>query len=40
MHFITDLFRCWHGRAELFSAPYTAAQVAAMRESRRPDGEL
>jgi hypothetical protein len=40
MHFIADLFRCWHGKPELFSAPYTVAQVAAMREGRRPDGDL
>jgi hypothetical protein len=40
MHFITDLFRCWHGRAELFTSPYEAAQVAAMRTGRRPDGDL
>jgi hypothetical protein len=36
MHYITDLFRCWHARAELFSPPFTAAEVAAMREGRRP----
>lgn len=40
MHFIADLFRCWHAKPELFSAPYTVAQVAAMREGRRPDGDL
>ena len=40
MHFIADLFRCWHGRAELFTAPYTAIQVAAMRDGRRPEGDL
>jgi hypothetical protein len=40
MHYIADLFRCWHARAELFSAPYTAAQVAVMGEGRRPDGDL
>ena len=40
MHFIADLFRCWHARAELFTPPYDAAQIAAMREGRRPDGRL
>ena len=40
MHFIAELFRCWHARAELFTAPFTAAQVAAMRQGRRPDGDL
>ncbi|HEX6050222.1 MAG TPA: hypothetical protein VFZ21_13165 [Gemmatimonadaceae bacterium] len=40
MHFIADLFRCWHARAELFTAPYDAVQIAAMREGRRPGGVL
>ena len=40
MHFIADLFRSWHGRTELYTAPYTAAQVAAMREGQRPAGDL
>ena len=35
MHYIADLFRCWHARAELFSPPFTAAEVAAMRDGRR-----
>jgi len=40
MHYIVDLFRCWHARPELFTAPFTAAQVAVMREGRCPDGTL
>jgi hypothetical protein len=40
MHFITDLFRCWHGRTELFTPPYEPAQVAAMRAGHRPAGDL
>jgi hypothetical protein len=40
MHYIADLFRCWHAKQELFTAPFTVAQVAAMREGRRPDGSL
>jgi hypothetical protein len=40
MHFIADLFRCWHARAELFTPPYDHVQVAAMREGRRPAGVL
>src|SRR6476661_2678517 len=40
MRYIADLFRCWHARPELFTAPFTAVQVAAMREGRRPDGSL
>ena len=40
MHYITDLFRCWHARAELFTPPYDATQVAVMRDGRRPAGNL
>jgi hypothetical protein len=40
MHFIADLFRCWHARPELFTSPYDAVQVAAMRQGRRPGGAL
>ena len=40
MHFIADLFRCWHSRAELFTPPYTTEQIAAIRAGRRPGGEL
>ena len=40
MHFIADLFRCWHARPELFRPPYTPEQVAAIRAGRRPGGEL
>lgn len=40
MHFITDMFRCWHARAELFSAPYSPSQIAAMHDGRRPEGDL
>ena len=40
MHYIADLFRCWHARPELFTAPFTPEQVAAIREGRRPEGSL
>jgi len=40
MRYIADLFRCWHARPELFSAPFTPEQVAAMRDRRRPEGSL
>jgi hypothetical protein len=40
MRFLADLFRCWHARAELFTSPYTPAQVEAMRQGRRPAGDL
>ena len=29
-------FRCWHTRSDLFTAPFTAAQIAAMREADAP----
>ena len=38
MHYIADLFRCWHARQELFSPPFTVAQVASIREGKRPPG--
>jgi hypothetical protein len=40
VHYIADLFRCWHARPELFTAPFTPAQIAAMRDGRRPEGSL
>ena len=40
VHYIADLFRCWHAKPELFTAPFTPEQVAAMRAGRRPDGSL
>jgi alkylation response protein AidB-like acyl-CoA dehydrogenase len=40
VHYIADLFRCWHARPELFTAPFTPEQVTAMRDGRRPDGSL
>ena len=40
MRYIADLFRCWHARPELFTAPFTAVQVAAMLDGRRPEGNL
>jgi hypothetical protein len=40
MHYIADLFRCWHARRELHSAPFTDAQVALIRQGKRPPGDL
>ena len=40
MHFITDLFRSSHARADLFDPPYDTNQVAAMKSGRRPGGML
>jgi hypothetical protein len=40
MHFITDFFRTWHARAELFEAPFAPAQVDEMLAGRVPHGGL
>jgi hypothetical protein len=40
MHFIADLFRCYHEVGELLEPPFTPAQVAAMRAATLPGGEL
>jgi hypothetical protein len=36
MHFIADLFRCWHARAELFTPPFDGVQLAALRAGNVP----
>ncbi|MGV3658057.1 MAG: hypothetical protein ACO1NX_08885 [Chitinophagaceae bacterium] len=40
MHFITDLFRCYHLSPELFQHPFTPEQVAAMQAGVVPPGPL
>jgi hypothetical protein len=40
MHFITDFFRCYHGRNDLFDPPFTDEQVLELRVGRRPAGPL
>jgi hypothetical protein len=40
LHFIVDLFRCYHESAELFEPPFTPEQVAALKAGRRPAGRL
>jgi hypothetical protein len=40
MHFICELFRSRQHDGSLFGAPFTAEQVEAIREARRPDGRL
>ena len=40
MHYIADMFRCYHQSAELFEGPFTAAQVDAMKKGRLPGGKL
>lgn len=40
MHFIADLFRCYHLKKELFDEAFTKEQVSAMKEGRLPGGRL
>lgn len=40
LHFIADLFRCYHESADLFDPPFTPEQVAALRAGRLPEGRL
>jgi len=40
IHFIADMFRCYHLSGALFSPPFDPAQVVAMEEGRLPAGRL
>ena len=40
LHYIVDLFRCYHESADLFDPPFTAEQVAALKAGRLPEGRL
>jgi hypothetical protein len=40
MHYIAHLFRAFHDRRELATAPFTPAQVEQIRAGELPDGEL
>jgi hypothetical protein len=40
MHFIADFFRAWQERPALRDAPFTDAQVEAIRAGQRPEGRL
>ena len=40
MHFITDLFRCYHNWSLLFDAPFNESQVTHLNAGRRPGGRL
>ena len=40
LHFIVDLFRCYHESAELFDPPFKTEQVAALKAGRLPEGRL
>jgi hypothetical protein len=40
MHFIGELFRCYHASPRLFDAPFSPEQVVALTEGRVPAGQL
>jgi len=40
MHYIADLFRCYHQSGELFDAAFIVSQVAAMKNGQLPEGKL
>ncbi len=40
LHFIVDMFRCYHESADLFGPPFTAEQVTALKAGRLPIGRL
>ena len=40
LHFVADLFRCYHASRDLFDPPFTSEQVAALKAGRLPAGRL
>ena len=40
LHFIVELFRCYQEWPPLFTAPFTSAQVTALKDGRLPQGRL
>jgi hypothetical protein len=40
MHFIAELFRCYHGKKEMFDDAFTKEQVMSMKEGKLPAGKL
>lgn len=40
LHFIVDMFRCYHESSDLFEPPFTPAQVEILKAGRLPDGGL
>ncbi len=40
IHFIADMFRCYHESADLLEPPFSAEQVAEMKAGNVPAGEL
>jgi hypothetical protein len=40
LHYIVDLFRCYHESTDLLDPPFTAEQVTALKMGRLPEGQL
>jgi hypothetical protein len=40
LHFIIDMFRCYHESSDLFDPPFLPSQVAALKAGRLPGGKL
>lgn len=40
MHFIAELFRCYHADESLFASAFSEAQTTAMKEGNLPEGDL
>jgi hypothetical protein len=40
LHFISDLFRCYHESPDLFEPPFTTEQIAILKAGRLPEGRL
>jgi hypothetical protein len=40
LHFIADMFRCYHHASELFAPPFTAEQLRALHAGHLPEGRL
>jgi hypothetical protein len=40
LHYIIDLFRCYHESPDLLDPPFTVEQVIALKAGRLPEGRL
>jgi hypothetical protein len=40
LHYIVDLFRCYHESADLFEPPFSEEQISALKAGRLPEGRL
>jgi len=40
LHFIADMFRCYHESRDLYESPFTPDQVMALKAGLRPGGQL